>query len=571
MNTRILRRSNSLQAMLVATTALVAAHAPLVAQAQQSAGEMKPLAVIALSGYDALVEDIDFAGSLAGQPNLSQIIEPYMSLYSQGLDRSKPIGVVVQSDGATFGGAVCLPVSDLQKFLAPLQPFGITTEDAGGGITKIVTPQQTVFVKVSSGWAFASPMQEMLAGLPEDPTELLSALSKEYDLGARVHVQNVPEMYRQMAMQQLDMGMQAGLKKLPDETDQEFAARKEMTTLQIDQFKQLITDIDELTIGLALDGAQQRAYLDFVYTAVPESKLASQIAMYSDAKTNFAGFFQPDAAMMMSFASKMGAADIAQVDQMFGAIRQQVKAAIDKEADLPSDEARAQMQSALDDFLAAFQATLKTGMMDGGAVLNLAPNSLTFVAGAFIGEPAKVESGLKKMAEVIKQKDANSPEVKWNVASHGDVHFHTLSLPIPENEEQPRQLFGETVDLAIGIGKQSVYFAAGRDCLNAVKGVIDASSAEPQKSVPPMEMTFALKQIIEMAASIAEDNEKPMLQSIAAMLANEAAGRDHVRIVMQAIPGGIRTRIEAEEGVLRAIGVAAMQAQMQAASVGQPQ
>ena len=569
MKTRILRRSNSLQAMLVAATALVAAHAPLVAQAQQPAGEMKPLAVIALSGYDALLEDINFAGSLAGQPDLGAMLEPMIMGYTQGLDKTKPLGVVIQSDGATFGGAACLPVTDLQKMLAPLKLFGVTTEDVGGGITKLVTPQQPAFVKEANGWAFVSPMQEMLAGLPDDPTEVLSTLSKEYDLGARVQVQNIPEAYRQMAIQQLDQGMQAGLKKLPDESDEQFAARKEMTSLQLEQLKQLISDIDELTIGLALDGAQQRAYLDFIYTAVPESKLASQIAMYADSKTNFAGFFQPDAAMMMSFATKMGEADIAQVDQMFGAIRQQVKAAIDKDADLPSDEARAQMQSALDDFLAAFQATLKTGMMDGGAVLNLAPNSLTFVAGAFIGEPAKVETGLKKMAEIIKQKDANSPEVKWNAASHGDVSFHTLSLPIPENEEQPRQLFGETVDLAIGIGKQSVYFAAGRDCLNAVKGVIDASGAEPQKSVPPMEMTFALKQIMEMAASIAKDNEKPMLQSIAAMLANEAAGRDHVRIVMQAIPGGIRTRIEAEEGVLRAIGMGAMQAQMQAAGAGQ--
>lgn len=579
MSIQIFRRLKSLKVIIVAMAAAVAVHAPLngIAQAQnvavqvQNPGEMKPLAVVALSGYDALLEDVNFAGSLAGQPDLGAMIEPMIMGYVQGLDKTKPLGVVIQTNGATFGGAVCLPVTDLQKTLTPLKMFGVTTEDMGDGLTKVVTPQQTVIVRESNGWAFASPMQEMLTGLPDDPTEMLSVLSNEYDLSARVNVQNIPEMYRQMAMQQLEMGMQAGLRKLPNETDQEFEARKEMTSLQIDQFKQLINGIDELTIGLALDGAQQRAFLDFIYTAVPESKLAEQIAMYSDAKTNFAGFFQPDAAMMMTFATRMGEADIAQVDQMFGAIRQQVKAAIDKDDELPSDEARAKMQSALDDFLTAFQATLKTGMMDGGAVLNLAPNSLTFVAGAFIGEPAKVESGLKKMAEVINQKDANMPEVQWNADSHADVSFHTFSLPVPENEEEQRQLFGETVDLVVGIGKQSVYFAAGRDCLNAVKGVIDASSAEPQKSVPPMEMTFSLKQIMEMAAAMAQDNDKPMLQSIAAMLANEAAGRDHVRIVMQTVPNGIRTRIEAEEGVLRAIGMGAMQAQMQAAGVGQPQ
>lgn len=535
------------------------------------AGEMKPLAVVALSGYDALVEDINFAGSLAGQPDLGAMIEPMIMGYTQGLDKSKPIGVVVQSDGEMFAGAACLPVTDLQKILTPLKMFGVTTEDAGGGITKVITPQQPVFVKEAGGWAFISPMQEMLATVPADPTATLSAISEEYDLGAKVHVQNIPEVFRQEAMKQLDMGMQAGLKKLPDETDEQFEARKQLTSVQLDQLKQLINDMDELTVGLALDGAGQRAYLDFTYTAVPETKLAQQIAMYDDAKTNFAGFFQPDAAMMMSFATKMGEADIAQVDQMFGTIRQQVKAAIEKEAELPSDEAREQMQSAMDDFLSAFQATLKTGMMDGGAVLNLAPNSLTFVAGAFIGEPAKVESGLKKMAEVIKQKDANAPTVQWNAASHADVNFHTLSVPVPANEEEPRKLFGDTIELAVGIGKQSVYFAAGRDCMDAVKGIIDASNADLQKSVPPMEVAFSLKQIMDMAASVAKDSNKAMLQSIAAMLANEATGRDHVRIVMKTIPNGIQTRIEAEEGVLRAIGMAAMQAQMKAAGVGQPQ
>ncbi len=130
-------------------------------------------------------------------------------------------------------------------------------------------------------------------------------------------------------------------------------------------------------------------------------------------------------------------------------------------------------------------------------------------------------------------------------------------------------MFGETIDLTVGIGKQSVYFAAGRNCLEAAKSVIDASVAEPQKSVPPMEMTISLKQIMETAAAFADESEKPMLQSIAAMLGNEAVGRDHVRIVSQTIPNGIRTRIEAEEGVLRAIGMAAMQKQMEAAGAGQ--
>ncbi|MCH8839382.1 MAG: hypothetical protein IH831_01640 [Planctomycetes bacterium] len=574
MNIRKLRWWFSVQASLIAACSVVAASASLTGFVQaQSAGEMKPLAVVALSGYDALVEDINFAGSMAGKPQLGGMLEGMIMMFTQGqglvgFDKTKPVGVVIQSNGADIGGAVCVPVTDLKKLLTLLQQFGLTTEDVGDGITKVVAPDQTLFIREANGWAFVSREQQMLDGLPDDPEKLLSEITKEYDFGARVHVQNIPEPYRQMAVMQLEMGMQAGLKKLPNESDEQFAARKEMTAAQLEQLKQLINDIDELTIGLALDGSEQRAYLDFAYTAVAGSKLAEQIAMYNDAKTNFAGFFQPDAAMMMSFASKMHEADIAQMDQMFGALRKQMKAAVEQEADLPSDEAREVVLSALDDFLDAVQSTFQAGMMDGGMVLNLAPNSVTFVAGGFIGEPAKVESGLKKIAEVVKE-EKDFPGIQWNAENHADVSFHTLSLPIPEHEEESRQMFGETIDLAVGIGKQSVYFAFGRNCLEAAISVIDASLAEPQKSVPPMEMTISLKQIMETAAAFADESEKPMLQSIAAMLGNEAVGRDHVRIVTQTIPNGIRTRIEAEEGVLRAIGMAAMQAQMEAARAGQ--
>ena len=48
------------------------------------------------------------------------------------------------------------------------------------------------------------------------------------------------------------------------------------------------------------------------------------------------------------------------------------------------------------------------------------------------------------------------------------------------------------------------------------------------------------------------------------MLRNEAQGRDHIRAVGQLIPNGLSYRFEAEEGVLRAIGKAASEAQRQA-------
>ncbi len=131
------------------------------------------------------------------------------------------------------------------------------------------------------------------------------------------------------------------------------------------------------------------------------------------------------------------------------------------------------------------------------------------------------------------------------------------------------RLFGESLEVAVGIGDKSVFLALGRDCLSAVKGVIDTSAENQGKSVAPMEITVAIQQIIEVAASLADEKDQENLQMVATMLEENVEGRDHVRIVVQPRPNGACTRIEAEEGVLRAIGMAVMQAQMQAAGAGE--
>jgi len=536
----------------------------------QTAGEMKPLATITLSSYDELKEDIDFIGSLAGKQQMAAQMEQMIMMFTQnkglaGLETSKPLGVIVQTDGMNFSGAICVPVSSLDELLEVLQPLGVNANDFGNGMKQLTANNQTLFAKEQNGWAFLSMMPQMLENLPENPDEHFAALADEYDLGVRAHVQNVPEPYKQMFVQQLQAGMEAGTRKLPDETDEQFQTRKEMTAAQVEQVKRAINEIDEFTFGLSVDSEQQRTFLDVVYTAVPDTTLAQQIAENSDPKTNFAGFFQPDAAAMMTVASKVTESDIAQAEQMFEVLRKQMYKAIDEEADLPSDEAREAVKSACGDFLDAFSSTMRAGTMDGGAVLNLSPTSMTLVAGGFVGEPQKVEAGLRKLAETA-QDEPDFSGVNWNADSHADVAFHTMSYPVP-NEKESRQLLGETLEVAVGIGKESVFFAAGRDCLQAVKKVIDDSAANPGKSVPPMEMTISLKQIIDTAAAVQQEDNLS-LQMVADALKNEAAGRDHFRIVVQPIPNGARTRIEAEEGVLRAIGIGVMAAQMEAMGAG---
>jgi hypothetical protein len=229
------------------------------------------------------------------------------------------------------------------------------------------------------------------------------------------------------------------------------------------------------------------------------------------------------------------------------------------------------LETAADDFLSALAATTKSGRLEGGATMQIAPGSITVVAGAHVKDSDKFEAGLRKLEAARKKKDAEFDGFKWNAARHRDITFHTMSVPIPEEQEAPRHYFGEKADIAFGIGPEAVYLAIGRDHLDAVKQAIDASAAEPDKAVPPFELAISLTPFVEIIAVKADGDQQKVLENVAEMLRNEAAGRDHIRIDARRIPNGLRHRIEAEEGVLRALGKMYVERQRQALEEAQKQ
>src|SRR3954452_4488708 len=383
----------------------------------------------------------------------------------------------------------------------------------------------------------------------------------EYDLSVALSVKNIPPMYRQFAIGAMQAGMQQNMKKLPDESDEQFADRQKMAEGQINQITQLINEVDTIKVGWAIDAQQKRTFFDFTYQFVPGSKMAKQVAAYSQPHTNFAGFYQPDATATAMVATKADpkliADDLVQFENMMRNLRHQTEREIDKKHQRSDPQDREALKAAANDVFDAIEATIKEGQIDGGASLNAVPGSLTFVAGVHVKEPAKIEDALKKL-ETAAKKLPDFPAIKWNAANHAGVNFHTLSAPVPEDKKGARKMLGETLDVAIGIGTEAVYVAAGKDNIGAVQKAMDASAADRSKTVPPFALSVSLGQLVAVIADANDGREKAALQAIADKLNGEAKGRDHIRATGEVIPNGLRYRFEAEEGVLQAIGTAAM-------------
>ncbi len=537
---------------------LFALVAILGGQAQVSAQEMKPVVVVSLGGYDALMSDVDFLGEITGVPMLSaKMLEDGVNQFTQGqglkgLDKKKPWGGAVLSDGGfAFKFLVFVPVSDVKSlvevFAGP--PFGFSAKDVGNGVFEVQGPApQPGFAKTQGDYTFFAQNAADLANLPKDPEALLGGLNKEYDFAVRAFVQNVPQVFRDQILGSLKMGMQLGLQPNPGEDPQAFALRKQLVEQQLEQLETLFKELDTFTLGAKIDGVAKTANLDIGIAVTEGSEMAKQLAKVGDVQTDHAGFLMPDAAVSMSAVGVVSPQEIEQANAMIKSLGEQAKNEIDKDSSFPDAKTRDTAKEILNDLIGVATKTIASGKVDFGATALLAPGSATIVAGGSVADGAGVESALKKFVEMAK---TELPEIKLDAGKLDGITLHTMTVPIPDADAQ--KAFGETADLVVGIGAKSVHVAFGRNANEALKKVVGYSAANTGKSVPPFQLIASLTPILNFANSV-EPN--PQVQGVVQSLSG-APGKDHVSLVAQIEKNGILYRFKAEEGVLRAIGAGA--------------
>ncbi len=276
---------------------LAAVGLALVAAARTPAqDDNKPLLVLSLPSVEALIKDIGYLGGVAGREGIERTVEDALKERAgglKGLDRAKPIGLAVTTDGAGVQFLGFVPASDADGLLA-LLPFG--TEDAGDGVKRIVAPLPvTLNLKSKGGWLFLSNQASTLEKLPDDPIKLLDGIEKQYDIGVRVFMQNIPPAVKFVVNASIQAGMKRGLRKGADESEEDFARREEVVKTSIDSIIKTINELDKITLGWSVDAAAKKLVMEGAATAKAGSDTAKRYAAQGDLRSAFGGFWQDNA------------------------------------------------------------------------------------------------------------------------------------------------------------------------------------------------------------------------------------------------------------------------------------
>ncbi|MBN2475441.1 MAG: hypothetical protein JXB62_12590 [Pirellulales bacterium] len=529
-----------------------------------AAGDLKPLAVASFAGYGELLDDLALVGKLADRPEVPQMFEAVLTLATQGhglagLDKERPWGAVILPADERPVGFAFLPITDLDQLHEVVKPHLREVTDVGGEVYKLEGKRgdKPLYVKEQNGWLLASDNADVLSKAPDNPSALLEGLDGQYDVAVRLYVCNVPAEDREKLLAKLKRDAKKELERRSGESDEELAARKILAKAVLKAVSGAANELQQITLGWSLDNQDEVAGVELSVTALEGTSAAADLAGLTKAKTRFAGFCIPGAALSWSLAANYDLGGGEELGAVFKAIRD----AAFREIDLKHmpEEAAAVKQLA-DGLLQATRETLASGRADGAASVVLKPDALTVAVGKYVADAAALEETLGDFVEAVRRKhpDFVNNVLTIDAGEHKGVRFHTLSLPLPgqvKNRAQVVQLVGEKLDVVVGIGQQSFYWAAGKNAMATLKEAIDRSQSAAAETSLPMEISLALSPVAQFVAQAGPPREREKAQKAAELL-ETVDGKDHIRLTASPIERGVKYRLEAEQGVLKLIGAA---------------
>ncbi len=529
---------------MAATVAVVTCGLVLpTARAQQP---QRPVAIISISPLDRFLEDTSYLLKACNVPEVGGLVGIMANQYTQGIDRTKPLGVSVTLDGQIPNAIVFLPLKSREDFFGALAGMGIEPDDLGDGLFEVDANGQKLFAKDSGGWLFIAQTEEALATVPADPAKLLGSLPQQYNLAVNLDIQALPAELKQMAIEQMRIGLERGMaEQQRDMSAEDQAKAKSLSEANIQQLEQMINDTDKVIVGWNTESSQQRVNIDVAAQFVSGSKLANQMAELNNLTSKFTKLMPAGAAAQARFTSKISDEDKAsQIMNLRNSMAQ-----IEKQ--IPEDD-RAVAKDILQGLTKVIEQTIQEGIFDGAASISLDDDTFRVLVGGAVADGHALESELKKIAAAVKDK-TDAPQFKFGYGEYKGMNLHSVQFPIKSNDRAVQKAFGDTLMVHVATADKAYIISIDPTGDAALKQAIDrVSSSQPEK-VTPMDAFIGVAQVLQFAQAIAPN---PMIEN-ALKTIQQYSGKDKVQVAGRVMERGALYRLSVDEGVLRAGGAAA--------------
>lgn len=451
---------------------------PLAARA---GGADKPGAVVRVRSLDALVENAKLLVSLAGREEIAKQVEGLFKAKIgvqglEGIDPARPFGGYVRFGKQLddIGGAILIPIADEKAFLGLLENLNYKATKGKNDIYSVQTEAPVeIYLRFANRYAYVTALNPAaLEGKLADPVQVLGKDGPTFS--ATVRVDQLPEAARQLAILQVEQGLQdLADKKLPGETPAQQAVRAAAAKEVAKHAIAILKDGGEFNLTIDLNSKKNELSASLALAGKPGSEMAQTIQKLGQGASQFGTLRGGNAAFR-------GLSHIVLPDE----IRKGVNKILDEGAAqslarIQDAGKREQAQQLLD----ALMPTLKAGEIDGCVQL-LGPSADQKYA---VVAALKVKNGVKlgaKLHELVTDALKQAPEaqrakIQLDHAVAGNIKIHRLELPAGQEPVRKLQsMLGET-SLYVAFRDDAVFFAVGTDSLALLKDAVAASTTGP--------------------------------------------------------------------------------------------
>ena len=508
----------------------------------QSGSANDPAVVVAIKSINGQLEDIKYIGEKAGFGDQMAMVPMLARGFLGGVDLKKPAGVAVWFDGQQPVVVGMIPVTDIEQLLDQLAGLGVNV-DEDGDLYFLETPADDMVIKVSSGYAFVSDTKEALADLPKDPAAILSGVSKEYMLGAKLFVQRIPAELRQLAIDQMQEGFQQAMDEL-DEMDDEALAdvQREANQMQIKQLIDMIETSDAMEMGMGVSAATDKLIFDMAFTGLPGSKMAKQAEISRGKSSRFGNFLVDSAAMSMNGYGAMMDDDKQSTKALLASLKQSAMGELDEDGSMSSDELSL-VKGLLGDLFDVLDSTIDGGFVDFGGTMMMDKDGINFVGGVALANPTKFDEMIVKLAGMAKTQ--NEVAIEVSDATVGGVGFKQMIVTLPEGvDPQAIEMFGEKITLLMGRKDAAAYLAVGNEPGTSFDAIMKNSAANNNEV--SAQYNFRVIPMMQFASRSPE-----VADIVDQVLAGFSSKNDRIRVTQKMIPNGVAMNATADADLIK--------------------
>ena len=501
----------------------------------------EPSVVIAMAPLGEQLSDMKHLVNASGFGNLNFMIQSQVKFYTGGISRKNASGAYLYFEGedTTPKWLVMLAIDDGETVLDQISNFADIDED--GDFIKVLTDNDQEFlIKETDGYFLISDNEEMFNYAPTNPAAELETAAGDFNLALKAFGQRVPEELRAK-------GVEAMKEAFSNQMEAD-GADPEMIQAQLKQLESFVNDTDEIMMGYKVDEESNLLSAKFTLTGMPGSEIAKRVAVVSPpGESEFTGFLNDKAAVDSNLRYQLHEDDVKVYVGYLEQARQQMIDELDADGEF-TDEELATISTATDTIADSLKATLEGKLIDSGALLMMDEKSFSFVGGSTLAEAAEFEEAVKSLIELMEVKSDGVIEAKFNSGTFEDITLHTITANIPEDEDEFRKMFGSQVEITLGVSPDKVYVAVGKDPLTALTDAIERSKTPKPSKYGQLMYNVRLAPILRFAGGVTGEQT---LADMAATLEDSNSGR--VTIWSKAIPNGIETNMEMQDGILALI------------------